>query len=147
MNYNGSARIDYAGSAGDNSNGVNGVVVRTGYGICNIASVSDGTSNTIAVGEKRLNRSVFGTGTDDNEPYNRPGWNGDFDMYRLGNVAPAQDFSSSSTSPSTNFGSAHPSGFNAVFVDGSVRHIRYSVNVNNLRRACVVNDGQVYSEL
>src|SRR5262249_47953281 len=26
------------------------------------------------------------------------------------------------------FGSAHPSGINAVFADGSVRHIQYNVN-------------------
>jgi prepilin-type processing-associated H-X9-DG protein len=83
--------------------------------------------------------------TDDNEPYTRPGWNGGWEVYRTGSTQPARDIRSSSTASLTAFGSAHPTGFNAVFADGSVRHIRYAVNLTTWRRACVLNDGEVYS--
>jgi prepilin-type N-terminal cleavage/methylation domain-containing protein/prepilin-type processing-associated H-X9-DG protein len=142
QNYGGSARIDYAGNAGSHSNGINGTIVRTGCGTVSIATIPDGSSNTLLIGEKQLNLAQFGVGTDDNEPYNRPGWNGDFDVYRLGNTPPAPDFRDSfSPSASSKFGSSHPGSFNAVFADGAVRGIRYSVTPSTFRYACETNDG------
>jgi prepilin-type processing-associated H-X9-DG protein len=41
------------------------------------------------------------------------------------------------------FGSAHPSGMNAVFGDGSVRFIRYSVNLTTFNLLGNREDGQV----
>jgi prepilin-type processing-associated H-X9-DG protein len=40
------------------------------------------------------------------------------------------------------FGSAHPFGFNAVMVDGSVRRIRYDVDFATFRHLCSRVDGQ-----
>jgi prepilin-type N-terminal cleavage/methylation domain-containing protein len=144
--YNGTAKIDYAGNAGDQSEGQNGLVMRTTCGVVRIADVIDGTSNTVMVGEKQLNRAMFGQSTDDNESYCTPGWNGDWEVYRWGAFAPAPDFSlPGDTNPSHVFGSAHTAGFTCVFADGSVRFIRYSVNATTWRRACVRNDNQAYN--
>jgi prepilin-type processing-associated H-X9-DG protein len=145
--YNGSARLDYAGNAGTDSQGRNGVFVETGKGLCNIALITDGTSNTVMAGEKQLNAANFGHTTDDNEPYNRPGWNGDFDVFRLGSVTPAKDTRvAGGTAASNRFGSAHIGGFNAVFCDGSVRHVRFSVSAATWKAACVRNDNLTYDQ-
>ena len=144
--HNGTARIDYAGNAGDQSEGQNGLVMRTTRGVVRIAVVIDGTSNTVLVGEKQMNRATFGQSTDDNESYCTPGWNGDWEVYRWGAAAPAADFSlPGSTTPSHLFGSAHASGFTCTFTDGSVRFVRYSVNATTWRRLCVRNDNQPVS--
>jgi prepilin-type processing-associated H-X9-DG protein len=114
-------------------------------GVVRVADVIDGTSNTVMVGEKQLNRAMFGQSTDDNESYCTPGWNGDWEVYRWGAFGPAPDFSlPGDTSPSHVFGSSHAGGFTCVFADGSVRFIRYSVNAITWRRACVRDDNQVY---
>ncbi len=144
--YGGTAKIDYAGNAGDQSEGQNGLVMRSTRGAVRFADVIDGTSNTVLVGEKQMNRAAFGLSTDDNESYCTPGWNGDWEVYRWGAAAPAPDFSfPSSTTPSHLFGSAHPSGFTCTFADGSVRFVSYSVNATTWRRLCVCNDNQPVS--
>jgi prepilin-type processing-associated H-X9-DG protein len=74
----------------------------------------------------------------------RPGWNGDWDVYRVGTLAniPAQDYQQpGDTTPSHRFGSAHSSAFNVLFCDGSVRHVRYGLDGVTWLRACVRNDG------
>ena len=142
--YNGSARIDYAGNAGDHPLGLNGLVVRSGYGVVRIADVLDGTSHTVLVGEKQLNRAMLGYTADDNEPYPITGWNDDWDVYRWGAEPPAPDYSAPGhLEGSRVFGSAHPNGFYAAFADGSVRFLRYTIFLEIWRRACVRNDMHV----
>ncbi len=41
------------------------------------------------------------------------------------------------------FGSAHPSGINIVFGDGSVRHLQFSVDRNVFNAIGHVSDGSV----
>jgi prepilin-type N-terminal cleavage/methylation domain-containing protein/prepilin-type processing-associated H-X9-DG protein len=145
--YNNRAKVDYAGSAGTRGgDGANGFLVRGPVAKVRIADLTDGTSNTVMVGEKQLNVLMFGQSTDDNESCFRAGWNGDWEVYRVGNDQPAPDYRrAGSTTPSHKFGAAHPSGFNTVFADGSVRHVRFSVAVAVWTRACVRNDGMAYS--
>ncbi len=143
---NGTAKIDYAGCAGDQANGVNGIVMQTTLGLVRMADVLDGTSNTVMLGEKQLNRAMFGQSTDDNESYCTSGWNNDWEVYRWGATAPGQDTNvPGDANCSYAFGSAHATGFNCVFGDGSVRFLRYSVTPTTWRRVCVRNDNQVLS--
>lgn len=141
--YHGTAKIDYAGCAGTHPEGENGMVMRTTRGVVRVADVTDGTSNTVMLGEKQLNRAMFGVSADDNASYCTPGWNGDWEVYRWGAGVPHPDRTApGDVSPSRVFGSAHASGFACAFGDGSVRYIRYSVNPTTWERVCVRNDNQ-----
>lgn len=140
--HNGTAKLDYAGNAGTSDDGSNGVVMRSTLDAIRLADIGDGTGCTVLAGEKQMNRAALGTSADDNESYCTPGW-GDWEVYRGGAAQPAADFSHpDDTDPPTAFGSAHASGFNVVFCDGSVRFIRYSVNPVAWARACVRNDNE-----
>ena len=134
--YNGTAKIDYAGNAGTSNTGANGVVMRTDAGR-DPADRRDSTARTARCcsGEKQMNRAAFGQSTDDNESYCTPGWNGDWEVYRVGSGQPAPDFNqpgSPDRPRRTCSARRTPTGFNAVFCDGSVRFIRYSVNRHHL---------------
>jgi prepilin-type processing-associated H-X9-DG protein len=103
------------------------------------ASIPDGLSNTILLGEKLLTLGSLGQDQyDDNEGY-VAGY--DDDNMRWGIAQPMKDPATGSHN-SIAFGSSHPSGFNAAFADGSVRVIHYSVSLDLLRRLCSRNDGQ-----
>src|SRR5262245_50177682 len=92
--------------------------------------ILDGASNTLLVAEKRLNLALLGQPQhDDNEGYTS-GW--DQDTVRRTNRAPAPDFRGVGDGQ-RRFGASHPSRFNAVFADGSVRGIRYSISVEIFR--------------
>jgi prepilin-type N-terminal cleavage/methylation domain-containing protein len=146
---NARAMLDYAGNGGtDGENNVgfgrDGVVVHRRTGRLNMASVTDGSSNTLLVGEKRLNRSRLGTFQhDDNEGWTS-GW--DWDAIRWANEKPAPDHRDGSIVGCSGFGSSHPVVFNAALCDGSMRTISYAVDHEMFRRACVRNDGQVVEE-
>jgi len=138
----GLAKIDYAGNAGTSASGVNGAIVRTGFGTVNFDAIIDGTASTILIAEKRLNRAALGRSSDDDESYCTPGWSGDWEVYRWGDGAPAADFEASgATDPTSAFGSAHTGGLNVAFCDGAVRHIRYGIDATLWQRLCVRNDG------
>jgi hypothetical protein len=140
---NGLAKIDYAGNAGDQPEGTNGLVMRTTQGVVRMSDVSDGLSSTVMVAEKQMNQAMFGQTLDDAESYCTSGWSGDWGVYRWGTSPPGPDFNMpDSVDPSQAFGSAHTAGFYCVFADGSVRFIRYSVNPITWRRACVRDDNQ-----
>jgi prepilin-type N-terminal cleavage/methylation domain-containing protein/prepilin-type processing-associated H-X9-DG protein len=148
--YSNNAKVDYAACAGSNgSTGANGVCVRAGTGAVRITDVHNGSSNTIMVGEKQLNRALFGITYDDNESCYSPGW--DSEIFRIavkvGSVwqPPQPDANNPHPDPndpnnfpgSDYFGSAHNSGVNVVMCDGAVRHVSYTVNGKIFMYACV----------
>lgn len=153
--YENSAKIDYAGNAGSNAFcGDDGFLVRGYNGFVpsndpevispiNVHAITDGTSNTLAVAEKQMNLDMFGLANDDNEPYIRPGWNGDFEIYRVGGSladVPQRDYRQPGvTMPTHRFGSSHATGINALFCDGSVRHVRFGVNATTWRHVVTRN--------
>lgn len=137
-----------------NTPGRRGYIVWSGRGAKRrIADVKDGTSNCIMVSEKSLPDSRHGVDGGDNERWNNNGWDEDCIRwhFRPSNdsdliLTPPtfnywNDPNSTSTAWRRNFGSAHPSGINAVFGDGSVRHIRYTVDPVLFMRVCVIDDG------
>ena len=104
-------------------------------------------ASSALVAEKRLNSASFGLSTDDNEAYCTAGWNGDWEVYRSGSAQPAPDVNEpGETNPHNAFGSAHPTGFNVLFCDGSVRYLRYSMSPHTWIHACVRNDNEAFNQ-
>ena len=131
------ALSDYAAS---NTEGI-GAVRR--YRPCRMAEITDGTSYTLLVGDKRLNRTQLGKWQeDDNEGYTA-GW--DEDTIRSAVLPPTRDFVGSGDGGDM-FGSSHPGGINAVFVDGSVRDIPYAIDLAIFRCLGNIADGQNIGE-
>jgi prepilin-type N-terminal cleavage/methylation domain-containing protein/prepilin-type processing-associated H-X9-DG protein len=148
--YDGRAKVDYAGSAGtDPAEGSNGVLIRGPVARVRFADITKGASSTVLAAEKQLNNALLGESWDDDEPCYRAGWNGDFEVYRVGNFQPTQDFSNpASRTSSPRFGSAHNSGFNVAFADGSVSIVRYNIKLALWARGCVrdisINDDRFF---
>ena len=142
------ARTDYAANAGgQNANEIfggpsslaqgddpaYGWPSTTGFnGICfqrstiALGHITAGTSNTYMIGEKYLNPANYLTGTDggDNETMHT-GMNND--VNRCSANLPMQDLRG--TSDAFRWGSAHASGINMAFCDGSVRVVTYTVDL------------------
>jgi prepilin-type N-terminal cleavage/methylation domain-containing protein len=130
---------DYAASNAENTG-----VVRYGYIGTTMANITDGTSNTLLVGDKRMDKRNLGQyQSDDNEGYTS-GW--DHDVIRQTNIQPAPDVNSGIGWGELKFGSSHPSGFMAVLADGSVRMIKYSINLTTFTNLGNIEDGQVLGD-
>jgi len=123
--------IDIAGAA--LGNGTDGPVTRRPPGAPNrgpsvrMAMITDGTSNTLLIGEKRLRPENLGKAQSHDDQGFTSGW--DRDEVCWGIVPPEPD--RRGQDGFYQFGSAHASAFNAVFCDGSVRVIRYNIQSNN----------------
>jgi len=93
-----------------------------------MAQVTDGTTETIAVGEKYLALALWATGNDaaDNENM-YAGY--DNDMFRSTNRGFGKPRPDTNNVIQYTFGSAHPAGFNVVLCDGSVRMISFDVDI------------------
>jgi len=158
--YSNGGRCDYAGNGGRNmaGRGVEGMLMAQwkNPGSTMVANapveqrrkmtdITDGTSNTVMVGEKQCHATVLGSAGGDNEAWNNSGW--DQDHVRFGEAVPEPDVkhptSASATFWSVRFGGSHTSGFQAAMADGSVRTIKYTVDATNWMRMCLINDGQV----
>jgi len=133
-----------------------GIIVKSGhyrdggahikYGTVKAVSVSDGTSNTIAIAEKAVSNRQYNAKVWD--WWELPGWahNADWPNMRLaGNwIAPMPDsqypridWTNNANGPNwywePGFGSAHTGVFMAVFGDGSVKALSFSIgNSGNL---------------
>jgi prepilin-type N-terminal cleavage/methylation domain-containing protein/prepilin-type processing-associated H-X9-DG protein len=130
----------YSGSTGEQR----GAVVRAESDTLNstrsirLTDMIDGTSNTILVGEKRLNPSgLGGFQGDDNEGYTS-GW--DHDTQRRHNRVPLPD--TPGQGGDERFGGPHPGGVMMVFGDGSVRQLRWAIDLANFQRMALRDDQQ-----
>jgi prepilin-type N-terminal cleavage/methylation domain-containing protein/prepilin-type processing-associated H-X9-DG protein len=123
--------VDIPGAAV--GNGTDGVVVRKPGPFPNRGQsirqsiITDGTSMTLLIGEKRLQPELLGRAQSHDDQGFTSGW--DRDEIAWGNQPPQMD--KRTQTGFYQFGSSHPSGFNAVFCDGSVRLIRYNIDSNN----------------
>jgi prepilin-type N-terminal cleavage/methylation domain-containing protein len=120
--------IDYAGVTGPGGEYPTsatgpwyGIIVRNRAGLVRAVGVTDGLSNTMLFGEKRLDTTQYNTGAWHDDTGFSTGW--DPDIMRLTNYAWGRDQAGGVNG--NEFGSAHPAGMNAAMGDGSVRMIRY----------------------
>jgi prepilin-type N-terminal cleavage/methylation domain-containing protein len=160
------AKIDYSANCGDqladqNKNGgkppappdpIPAVFQYTGVvfhrSMVRLSEITDGTSNTLMVGEKHLSVQNYRTGLDlaDNENL-YVGFDNDttrsMNNRRTGAVGdirfpPRVD---SRVADLRVMGSAHPGGFNGVLCDGSVRNFSYNINEDTYMRLGHRGDG------
>lgn len=131
------ALCDYAGSNRD------GTGVLRQFKPLSFSDLTDGTSNTLLAGDKRLNVQLLGElQDDDNEGYTA-GWNED--TIRRTDLPPAPDFSAPIGDGEKLFGSSHPSAVNISFADGSVRAISYTIDADTFDQLGNRDDGAVVS--
>ena len=108
-----------------------------------IDDITDGTSQTIMIGEKCLNPDEYTTGEDPGDNWSLfHGFDSDSHRGTPDGVVPIRD-TSGITGDLGQWGSAHPSGCNFMFCDGSVRSIFYDIDTYVLALYCNRHDGQV----
>ena len=108
-----------------------------------IRKVTDGTSKTLLLGEKRMNVQLLGTmQANDNEGYT-VGWNHD-NMRYVGRL-PLPDFKHTSSPGDDRFGSSHTSGMNTSMADGAVRFVNYQIELDVFQALGVRHDGLAVS--
>jgi prepilin-type N-terminal cleavage/methylation domain-containing protein/prepilin-type processing-associated H-X9-DG protein len=128
---------DYATSCGTGNDGV----VCYGPSGRKISDITDGTSNTMVLGDKRMDlANVGGYQSDDNEGYSS-GW--DWDVVRPSNVVPLADRKSGLNHGENRFGSSHSSGLNVAMADGSTRFVTFSVSQAAFQAIGTCNGGEV----
>jgi prepilin-type N-terminal cleavage/methylation domain-containing protein/prepilin-type processing-associated H-X9-DG protein len=134
-----------------------GVILRRG--LCDMAKITDGTSNTYLAGEFCLNPDGYVTGQDGGDQGWASGYDGSIVRFTAyvstapNATTPPQETLSGSglycipkqDQPGTgsyyNFGSAHSGSFHMAFCDGSVNAISYSIDPEIHRRLGNRSDG------
>jgi prepilin-type N-terminal cleavage/methylation domain-containing protein/prepilin-type processing-associated H-X9-DG protein len=141
---NGLARTDYAVCTGNiNNDQINAgpatiTIPQSGYadgfnGVCftgsrvKIVQISEGTSNTVLVGEKQMCTQWYYTGADPGD--NECMYVGmDNDIGRTTFYPPAQDLLIAPLPDAMHFGSCHPGGLNVLYCDGSVQWVENTIS-------------------
>jgi hypothetical protein len=140
------ALCDYAASNLDGT-GIVGVTYQKPENLVRMSDVKNGMSNTLAVAEKRMELSKLAAGKeceDDNQGYS-VGHDEDTMRYTAdskrppapdywGNVADYHDVGNQA------FGSSHSGIFQAVFADGSVHAISYSIHFATFKALGDINN-------
>jgi prepilin-type N-terminal cleavage/methylation domain-containing protein len=117
-----------------------GMIIRSGNNRVNtFGSLVDGASNVICIGEKRLNRSEYSSGSWHDDCGWSDGW--DPDIIRYTGFRPERDPINGVNG--YEFGGAHPATTNALFGDGSVHGISYTIDPTVFNNLGDGQDGRV----
>jgi prepilin-type N-terminal cleavage/methylation domain-containing protein len=123
------AQCDYAASNLDGT-GIVRTTLNLPENLVRFRDVRNGMSNTLMLGEKRLNLfNLGGNMKDDNQGY-AVGYDRDTVRYTGPDYPPAQDFRRNGPyddDGGLRFGSSHLASFHVVFADGAVHHISYGI--------------------
>ncbi len=103
-----------------------------------MASILDGTSNTLVITEKRLNNTLYFI----NDWHDDCGWADGWDPDVIRATAYGVQPDAPSGVNGYEIGSAHPAGAQGLLADGSVRLLSYSINTTVLYNLAHVADGQ-----
>ena len=98
--------------------------------------ITDGTSNSFFLGEKNMNPLRYKTGTDygDRTPVaGFPEYFGASNSYVRYIARGPESDRPNSCRACHDFGSAHPTGWNSVMTDGSVKIVNYNADINILK--------------
>jgi prepilin-type processing-associated H-X9-DG protein len=124
-----------------------GVVTRTvAAEPCKPKHITDGLSNTIAIGEKRVLTDLYDLGDWSDDVGWTDGWDPDIIRYTGSRPGPDVD----SRTPAVkgeqlsfgyNFGAVHPSGFNVVYADGHVATLQYDIDLGTFNALGHREDG------
>ena len=106
--------------------------------------ISDGLSNTVMVGEKRL-CVPYGMGFDDSKGYSI-GFDIDSVRWMRWPPAPAKDSNDVTYSATTTFGSLRPGFFSAVMCDGSVKRLSISLGAELWQSMGTVRGGEIQEQ-
>jgi prepilin-type N-terminal cleavage/methylation domain-containing protein/prepilin-type processing-associated H-X9-DG protein len=123
------------------------------YPMGRMAEITDGTSNTLMIGEKFVDPTRYRPTQSNLDPvegswgslgFTDGGYFGGFTSWgttRCSMGGPVHDQRYGTNAYWQMFGSAHPSGINAVFGDGSVRSISYTIPNPIFQIVCRRSDG------
>jgi prepilin-type N-terminal cleavage/methylation domain-containing protein/prepilin-type processing-associated H-X9-DG protein len=141
--------LDYAGSDGTDGNGpfspgTNGCILIHTNGPVKYANITDGSSNTIVIGERNYNKSGLISAYNAWDENNGFVDGYDWDTIRWSYAVPIPDRNDNSYY-SEQFGSSHPGGAQFVFADGSVRLISYGVSLQVFQAVSSRNGGEVFN--
>jgi prepilin-type processing-associated H-X9-DG protein len=113
------------------------------YDEITFAKISDGSSNTLVLGEKTLDPNLYLVG----EWYDDKGWTDGWDPDTLRStmctISADKAIPASLVRPAGfRFGSAHTTAMNVGFADGSVRSINYEIQLEVLNRLANRSDDE-----
>jgi prepilin-type N-terminal cleavage/methylation domain-containing protein len=138
------APTDYAASSLDTVGNPPVAVGVLAYGPIGkrLVDIKDGTSNTIMLGDKRLNIAFLGQyQSDDNEGYTA-GW--DDDTVRATSRTPLPDYNNPNGGDGDlRFGGSHTAVFNVALGDASVRSVSYGISGTTFYAAGTINAGDL----
>ncbi len=103
--------------------------------------VTDGTSKTLVIADKRLNLAQLGQPQDDDNEGYTVGWNSD--TIRRTDEPPLPDFVGDGDGDKR-FGSSHTGVLNVLQADGAVMSLDYDIDKEVFRRFGRINDGNVH---
>ena len=119
--------------------------------VVKLRQIEDGTSKTYMIGEKSMDPINYATGADPSDDWSMFSGHQD-DQHRVtgrtgSDGRPATQLwqphrDTPGLQDRAGYGSAHPSGFNMVYCDGSVHSIEYGINIEAHWRMANRQDGQ-----